>query len=214
MYELINAHSAILLDAINLELAIAPYNELMGMIQEVDVSNDKDFRSTYSRYWGLNAARLSADFQDVYFQYLETSKTSPDSVDVQLVATRLLEAPTRNGGRRSLQFSFSSKLVHMLNPHMPVYDSTVERFFFLPGTETLSSHDKKINRLMKSYNFLVREYQRILDEAILSQTIAAFRDRYQDTETWTDVRIIDTLIWQFVSFMRKGDPSSRKILYR
>lgn len=213
MYQLINDHIDAILDAIQPETAIDPYNELMEALQVVDVSNDSQFRSTYSQYWGLNAARLSDHFQDVYFRSLEALKAGTNNAEVAAVATELLKTPTGNKGKQSLQFSFSSKLVHMIHPQMPVYDSTVERFFFLPGTETLSKPHRKLDRLLKSYNFLILEYQRILDNEILSQSITRFRNKYQNTETWTDVRIIDTLIWQFVSFMRNGDANSREILY-
>lgn len=208
MYQLINAYVDILLEAIRPDVAIAPYNQLIRSLQEVDVSNDQSFRNTYAKYWGLNAARLAPDFENVYFQLLETLKASPDNAEVKFVASKLCATPTSKDGQRSLQFSFSSKLVHMIYPHRPVYDNTVERFFFLPGTETLSRHEKKLDRLMKSYNFLISEYQRILDNGILAQAITRFRAKYPDTESWTDEKIIDTLIWQFVSFMRKGEPIS------
>lgn len=213
MYQLINAYVDTLLDAISPDIAIAPYNQLIRSLKEVDVSNDQNFRNIYAKYWGLNAARLAPGFENVYFQNLEDLKASADNVEVQSIASKLFATPTGEDGQRSLQFSFSSKLVHMICPHMPVYDSTVERFFFLPGTETLSRPEKKLDRLMKSYNFLILEYQRILDNGILAQAITRFRAKYLDTESWTDEKIIDTLIWQFVSFMRKGDPKSRKIFY-
>jgi hypothetical protein len=94
----------------------------------------------------------------------------------------------------------------MLRPHQPVYDSNVEAFFFLPQGSAQEPLEQKLQRLMDSYNFLTAEYGRVLDEGLLGHAIAQFRDRYDQDGVFTQEKIIDTLIWRFVTILRRRAP--------
>jgi hypothetical protein len=80
-----------------------------------------------SSFWRMSAARrLSQRFYKSYFCLLMSSKNR--RVEARSVARWLLHRYPENG----LQFSFATKLVHMADPSLPVYDSIVRAFFFLP----------------------------------------------------------------------------------
>jgi hypothetical protein len=54
----------------------------------------------------------------------------------------------------------------MIDPRLPVYDSMVETFYFLPRSYS-ETPERKLADLMRSYRFLVDEYERILQEGLL-----------------------------------------------
>src|SRR3954469_8368709 len=75
-----------------------------------------------------------------------------DLADVGRIAVRLYGVPTNSRGNRKLHFSFSTKMVHMLQPDQPVYDRLVTQFYFL--TESGTTFDDKLNSRLGSYQFL------------------------------------------------------------
>ncbi|MCK7510859.1 MAG: hypothetical protein MZV70_46850 [Desulfobacterales bacterium] len=57
---------------------------------------------------------------------------------------------------------------------------------------------------MESYEFLRWEYRRILDNGLLSRAIGLFRDCINLADRYTDIKVIDTLIWKFSECSRQG----------
>ena len=201
-----------MLDEIDLETEIKPYTCLSRNLHGRDVSADEEYQKKYSWYWALNGAGLGKEFRAAYFCELERLKCSQTDVEtVEAVARRLWEAPVNRSGRRSLQFSFASKLVHMVNPDLPLYDSKVEDFYFLPPT----SASEKLEAKMESYRFLVEEYNRVLADGILSSSIQKFRDKFDPASAcYSDIKVIDTLIWKFATVLRNGAVQRRVVEYQ
>lgn len=207
MYAWINECADELLE--NLGTHVQDYSDLRSKLFEVDVRVDADFQRKYKAFWAMNVARLNKAYTDAYFAHLEQSKhtTSPD---VRAVATHLHGFPTTADGRTSLQFSFASKLVHMLDPSKPVYDSLVERFFFLPVPA--ASGRARLDSLMKSYEFLEREHARIVRSDLLGGAIAKFKDRFGSFNL-ADGKIIDSLVWSFAGELNAGAIRSGEFEY-
>ncbi len=221
MYARLNESIDLLCSRIDRAKDVQPYVELTDTVWKTDVSTDGDFQRTYRRYWQLNAARLGREFVDAYFSYFEKLKqleqdrqAEADDIVQERVVRDLLTVPTHGDGRRSLQFSFASKMVHMLRPRLPVYDSTVEAFFFLPTGSQSETTESKLKRLIESYRFLIAEYDRILKDGLLGPAIATFRARFSVGRAYTDEKIIDTMIWKFVGFARSGAIRDRMVRYR
>ncbi len=213
MYNLVNTNIDKILVVIDRDKDIKPYVNLVRKFREVNVSTDYEFQSVYRKYWQLNAARLNDGFCAFYFDLLEKSKRA-ENVSVQEVAQWLYKIPTHADGRHSLQFSFATKFVHMINHKLPIYDSMVEAFYFFPMSSYNESKDKKLERQMKAYNFLCEEYERILQHGLLKYSIEKFRLKFGDLcQEYTDNKIIDTIIWRFVGFMRNGAVTNKDVIY-
>jgi hypothetical protein len=102
-------------------------------------------------------------------------------------------------------------MVHMLQTDMPVYDSLVAQFYFL--AEEGTTFDERLRNRLESYRFLVKEYRRVLDEGLLAPSITAFRARFTMADTFTDTKIIDTLIWRFAAMLSGGALKSGLVRY-
>lgn len=213
MYAIINQNIGALLDSINSQADIDPYVWLLAELPNRNVAQDQEFQRVYRNYWKLNPARLSDKYLAAYFGHLEQLKGQPEHVTVEAVARHLLPIPTHGSGRQSLQFSFSSKLVHMLDSEKPVYDSLVEDFFFLPSGVANEATEKKISRLLASYEFLQVEYGRVIEQGLLAKAVTQFKARFRVNAVYTDRKIIDTLIWKFVGFLKSGAVRNGVVVY-
>lgn len=212
MYTLINQRIEYLLANIHEEREVQRYVWLIRNFSTVDVAEDAVYQQKYRQYWQLNAARLSPEFHEAYFALLQDFK-STGNADVETVARRLLDVPSHRNGQRKLHFSFASKLVHMVDHHLPIYDSLVEEFYFLPRDKGSDSTEDKLHRLLESYRFLKAEYARILADGLLNHAIGRFRGRFSLGPEYSDSKVIDTLIWRFVGVLRDGAVRSGNVVY-
>ena len=101
----------------------------------------------------------------------------------------IYKIPTNKSGRQSLQISFATKLLHMVNPTTPIYDSMVAAFYFFdePGRKQPLQ--------------------------LLSPAIQSFRRRFSP-QHFTDEKVIDSLLWAFVSLLRNGAVVQGTVVYR
>ena len=89
----------------------------------------------------------------------------------------------------------------------------VEAFYFLPRSYA-GKHERKLENLLASYRFLVKEYDRILREGLLADALHAFRRHFSLPPLYSDYKIIDTLIWKFVPFLESGALRDGSVVYR
>jgi hypothetical protein len=209
MYSLINHNLKTLLRSIERYGGVDDYAYLIGAVRNTVVSTDARFQKTYRSYWRMYGAGLSENFCRQYFEYLEELKSIPKP-DLETIAVRLYQIPANALNKPKLHFSFSTKLVHMLDPNRPVYDSQVARFYFLPNNDSWK-FDVKLAQRLKSYEFLIREYARIIEHGVLDPAIDGFRKRFKGE--FSNVKVIDTLIWRFVSMLSDGAVSDGSIKY-
>ncbi len=203
MYRLINENIELILDRIDSAKDIQPYIWLLERLRNCDVRTDAAFQAEYRRYWRMNAARLSDDFYKAYFALLEEFKVD-HAGGLEAVLRRLHEVPSDAKNTHKLHFSFATKLVHMAIPTMPIYDKMVADFFFLPEIKGKSLKDR-LAQCKAIFGFLGLEYYRVIDEKhLLDVPIAEFRKRFNVPDTYTDVKVVDTLIWRFVTLLRDG----------
>jgi hypothetical protein len=219
MYRLINENIDLILGRPLLARDVKDYIRLMQMFREADVSVDESFHFAYRQYWKMNAARLDNGFYSHYFSMMQRLRSN-GTVSVDSVSEELY----RHRPQKGIQFSFASKLVHMIDPHKPIFDSFVATFyFFTPPTKPTRKHDepeaayikrdleKRVPALRGFYDFLEREFTRILGDGLLRDAIGKFRKAHPHCteDVYTNQKIIDALIWHFVDACRDREVAFR-----
>ena len=199
MYSLIEKSSNLIVQSIGTEF-VKEYDWLIDTLETKNVAADKQYQERYKRFWAMNVARLSPSFIGAYFYYLEENKRGL-KLDLAQLCQKLYEIPTNTKGGKSLQFSFVTKLLHMVSPELPIYDSMVRKFYFLPEPNSKIDLKKRLHEYKTVYDFLTREYRRVLNENLLTKAIEVFRFTLKP-QSHTDIKIIDSLIWKFVSMAR------------
>jgi len=188
MYELINLHVGAILAEIAKDRKHVPgYDRLCREIGDV---NTEPYQKLYRHYWAMNRANLSDKYYKAYFKCLSDKKA--------WTLDTLLNELCRESGDQSLQVSFATKLLHMIDHRLPIYDSRVAKFYCFKRPTTKS--EGCIKRFEEFYNDLKGKYKAILDKENLTTSIDAFRKQFNPTE-FTDEKIIDSLIWGFVAFV-------------
>ncbi|HPD28621.1 MAG TPA: hypothetical protein PLL20_01405 [Phycisphaerae bacterium] len=194
--------------------AVAGYGKLLSQYAATNAATDRDFQTKYASFWQMRWVRGDTDnsaWLQTYFQILEEAKGKPD-VDIEAVARQLYEIPVRRG-KKQLQFSFVTKLRHMRQPTAPIYDANVEAFFMLPRKDQSHPVDERLANLMMNYEFLVKEYDRVISNDLLREAVAACRTELPAMQRITDEKAVDFMIWGFVNVARKGAVRDRTIVY-
>lgn len=207
MYHLINKHIQAVLRSI-------PRNhvtEYDWLRQNLNLCGTPPYQTRYKNYWRLNAARLSANFCNVYFQALQAAKTK--CPEAGRLTQRLYATPTHENGRQGLQFSFATKLVHMVDPTTPIYDSLIAGFYFWQEPSRKLSVAQRVAEFTKFHVFLTNEYRRILRQNLLSTSIQNFRNHFSPRH-FTDEKVIDSLLWAYVALLRNGGITNGTVIYQ
>lgn len=210
MYCHINGNIELLLNDINRQNHVADYIVIHDKY-EAKESNTSEFKSMYRRYYQLNAARLSEEFCDSYFRMLENGRNK--EINIEQIVNDLYKLKSNSKGCNAVHFSFATKLAHTINNSLPIYDRMVASFYFFPDIKQHWSKDRKINEYMASYQYLVNEYGRVIDKNLLSPSIERFRSIFDVGDNYSDVKIIDTLIWRYTAFLKSGAMRIGKIQY-
>lgn len=93
------------------EMKLEKYHYIMNSLHNTDVSTDSQYQHVYKTYYGM-ARFASNDFCLAYFQYMEDNKTG--NIEFGDIITHLHNKTGRH------EPSFSSKLLHTLNPDRPI----------------------------------------------------------------------------------------------
>jgi hypothetical protein len=213
MYQLIDENIEVILDTVNRRKDIDPYLALADMFNAGSVSDNDEYQGVYRKYWQLNAARLSDSFCKHYFRVMEDCRHA-DQLSIENIVEALYSVPSNSKGRKTIQFSFATKLLHTVNNTLPVYDSLLSDFYFFPQIKPSWNYSKKLAAYLRAYDFLLREHKRVLDNGLLSESIRKFRDRFALPGTYTDQKIIDTVLWRFSAYARTGAIINGKMQYR
>jgi hypothetical protein len=158
-----------------------------------DIRSDYLFQFLFRSFYRLDNAGLSDDFKAAYFELLQKHRGGPLPA-LRDLCERLALHDTKKG-KRSLQFSFATKLLATIDPQQPLYDSFVASLFGFRRPDHLKDPSKRLDRLLDFY-YLLRETSRWLpDQAGFIEVKAAFANRH---EGWGDVpptKQVDLILW-------------------
>lgn len=174
------------------------YAQIMNKVQTVNVSVDHNFKDTFCEYYGLNGF-TDLSFQNDFFNYMQQIKSKnplPSYRDV-------MEQLWKQTGR--VDYSFSSKLLHTLNPNSPILDRHVLR---LLGFERKDSGkpQSRINYYSVVYETVEAEYKQIatdLENGCTSKICNALRtldSKYPKGSYLSTARKIDCLLFRLRNY--------------
>ena len=171
------------------------------LVANLAQANTQSYQDEYNRFWQMNSFKgLSSQFYQTYFNFLDPAKPMPS---LRRVCEALYQIP-RAQGDQALQFSFATKLRHMLNRELPIYDGRVASFYLFGEPSIKIPLPQRINGFIVFNNALKREYRRVLITGVLAQPIEGFKKRFSNPPLHTDVKIIDWLIYAFVQLWGSG----------
>lgn len=165
-----------------MRIGIERYQFIMEKVRQIDVSSDEGFQKTYENFYTLG--RYPKEFRRNYFAYMERGKGAKPSFEETL--SYFLKYGT-------LEVSFSSKLVHTLDPEQPIWDRNVTDKHFgykIPAYGT-KDRDKKILDRYGRYKTDFLKYM-VSDDG--KAVIRAFDEAFPKTG-FTDLKKVDFVLW-------------------
>lgn len=163
---------------------VKKYQALRQQLFAIDVAKDRDFQKAFNGFFRMGR-RTEAYYHD-YYCYLQQHKTTAISFSDALAFLY-----QRHG---KLEMSFVSKMVAMVDPAYPIWDSIVTKGHF----GIIAPYANAKNRLQKGierYEQYCRRYDTYLQSEDAKAKIAEFDKLFPGTEI-TDVKKLDFMLWQ------------------
>ncbi len=110
-----------------LQAPIKEYLDLMAIVKKSQGKLGSLERIRFANFWALNTLRPSRDLRERFFTLLENTYLIQHG-DVNKVMQELKPL-----ARNAYLFSHATKLLHSVDPSLPIIDSKVTKFFHLPS---------------------------------------------------------------------------------
>lgn len=167
-----------------IQSGIKKYQYLRQQLFATDVSTNQDFQRIFNGFFRMGR-RTKAYYND-YYCYLQQHKKTGISFSDAL--TYLYQKYGR------LEMSFVSKMVALVEPTLPIWDSVVTKGHFgiiAPNANVKNRLQKGIEKY-EQYRYCYGTYMQS-DEA--RKKIAEFDTLFPETDI-TDVKKLDFILWQ------------------
>jgi len=161
------------------------YKQIMESLHHTDVSTNADFRRTFNKFFVMRSR--TPLYYDKFYSFLEARK------DVGATFEEALEELKSANGK--LEISFSSKLIHVIDPTQPIWDRNVSVLHF--GMK-VPSYGKPVDvrqaEIIKVYHDYCSRFYDYLGSNEGQALIQLFDDQYPHSG-FTDVKKLDFILW-------------------
>lgn len=175
----------LLSDNKKLLIGMKKYKRIMEMLYWTDVSKDKEFQRAFNDFFVMRSRKSL--YYEMFYKFLEQKKDKGVSFEETL--EYLKEAEGR------FEISFSSKLIHVINPKRPIWDNNVAVQHFkmsIPDYRLDSNIRQK--EIVKIYHEYCSRFYEYVDSSGGQAILRLFNDKYPHTG-FTDAKKIDFLMW-------------------
>lgn len=164
------------------------YALTQNRLRQVDVSTDQQYQTTYNGFYRVRLPFTEA--YSTYYNLIEQNKNN-NNPSLTYILNELLTATQR------VETSFGSKLLATVNPNVAPLDSVVlgHLNLHLP-TRTGQSDSARIQQCVNVHNQLVNEMNQLITLPEYRQLKSRFEQRFPGYN-FTDVKILDLLLWQY-----------------
>ncbi len=166
------------------------YALTQNRLQQVDVSTDEQYQRTYNGFYRVRLPLTEA--YSTYYTLIEQNKNNNNPSLAQIL-NELLAATQR------VETSFGSKLLATVNPNVAPLDSVVLGHLNLRlPARTGQSDAERIQQCINVHNQLVGRMNQLITMPEFQQLKERFVQRFPGYN-FTDVKILDLLLWQYRS---------------
>lgn len=165
-------------------LGIANYKKIMESMKNVDVSSNEPFQKTFNYFYKV---RRNAEWRKTYYTLFESVKNNA-SIRFKEIVTELYERTSP----KSIEMSFSSKMLATINPDMPIFDELVldKLGLRLNGTKR-----QRLDNAIVLYDDIIAWYDNFLTTDNAKESIRIFDTTMPHFQWLSDSKKIDYLIW-------------------
>ena len=161
------------------------YKGIMDALHRTNVATDRAFQKAFNGFFVMRS-RKSA-YYDMFYLFLEQKKEKGVSFAETLAYLK--------GAEGRLETSFSSKLVHVIDPGQPIWDKNVAVQHFglkLPGYGL--DRDARQAEIVRVYETYCEQFYAYMASPEGKTVIDMFDEKYPDAGS-TDVKKVDFILW-------------------
>lgn len=175
----LNRNGGALIDHLE-ESTLQDYVSIRNKLEETDVVNDEEFRTTYRELYDLNQKKITKKFKDRFFYVLEERKEA-DEFDF-LSAYRLLYGLEEKKKLKADQFERMTQMATTINEQYPIYNKSFGDFFGFkqPTGGSLTSREK-LGAYLKFYTHARRVYEQVIEENMTYDLLKVFKLKFKET---------------------------------
>ncbi|MCL2570577.1 MAG: hypothetical protein FWE16_05255 [Firmicutes bacterium] len=162
---------------------VARYQFLIENLHKVDISKHEVFQRTYNCFFQL---RRNEEYRRQHFAFMEKHKANK-SIRFQEILIFL------SGIQDTVEASFASKMLSIINPDMPVLDSKV--LFKLGLKKPAADCPTKLQDTVELYNKICEWYTEFYCKADFKNWIKLFDGYYQNSGI-SAAKKVDFVLWQ------------------
>ncbi len=153
-----------------------------------------EFRKLYSKYYGLNAAGLTKEWKQKYFELLFCFRDKmPDNP--HRVALHILYPLPRIKKDQALQFSFVSKLVAIHDEQQPIFDRYVQSYFGLGPPSLAGLTEFRKLGFLQNLSEIGKRYRAWSEYEPFAAILGELREKVPGLTDCHSIRICDFLVW-------------------
>lgn len=178
-----------------------------------EIASDRSARrsiATYSRImelWDSGCDPTSGEFRRLFVGFYRVRRTSawcdgffslmrPLGGRKWLGIREVLDAiDSACGGDGRVELSFASKLLHTVNPSMPIWDSLVRARTALPGVPTSGCYEDRASSAEALYGRLCAQFNDALSDGAVKDLLREMETAIPECSRMTDVKKLDFLMW-------------------
>lgn len=165
--------------------AVKKYKSIMEVARKIDVSTDQYFKKDFCNFYQLKRF-YSERFRSEYLGIMQELKNDRDlSFKKTFERVRQIE--------NTCEMSFSSKMLHTLDPSYPIWDSIVtEKHFGMKKPNTKKNIVEKFSERYEEYVDMFYKYMKTEE----GKSLISVFDKSFPNSGITDVKKIDFILWQ------------------
>ena len=163
---------------------VVKYQYLRQNLMQTDVSCDREYQRRFNGFFRMS--RRTEAFYTDFYEYLERNKNK--GISFAEVLTYLYEKQHR------LEMSFASKMVALVDPTFPIWDSVVAGGHF-GMTAPYANESNRLEKAIQKYATYCHKYAAYMqsDEGI--EKIAMFNKNHPNVDI-SDTKKLDFILWQ------------------
>jgi len=163
---------------------VEKYTCLLQQIKFLDVSKDVQFQKSYNGFFRVR--QKSTEFYDEYYIFMQDHKNSK-TLSFEEILKHFYDKFNR------IEASFSSKLLAMINPEMPIWDIHVLNNI---GLEKPSYYSReRLSETIHLYSKICEWYKDFLKTDEAKNWIKLFDEQYPNYQI-SEVKKVDFILWQ------------------
>lgn len=184
-----------ILENINQE-SVNVYLWLKDEYKKDNIKNNLVFQFVFRSFYGLDRAGLSYEQKARFFELMAEKDQC-----LRTILEGLWKLPTLKK-KKTIQFSFATKLLHTIDNKRPVFDTEVSTV--IHKVVAGNNKDDKTRSAERIYDYLIHLYTQLIKDKQVQKVINEFKTNFSiKGQNMTDEKILDFLIWSLGKFKKK-----------